>query len=107
MKRMTILSAAAVATFAAAVPAFAGIAGNPSFSHKLPVRAPANAQVATFDDHGGATTRHLTGNSSAAVGATPTASSVPSVSPSEPGDDRGGRWPSRRCGCRGCSLNSS
>src|ERR1022692_221700 len=52
MKRLTIISAAVVATLAAAVPAFAGIAGNPSFSHKLPVRVPANAQVVTFDDHG-------------------------------------------------------
>jgi hypothetical protein len=99
MKRLLIISAVAAATLGAAVPAFAGIAGNPSFSHKIPVRVPVNAQVVTFDDHGGS--RH----GSAAPSATPSKSVTPSKSatplksatPShsatkhpEPGDDNGG-----------------
>ncbi|MDQ1734425.1 MAG: hypothetical protein QOH56_676, partial [Pseudonocardiales bacterium] len=37
MSRLLIASAAAIAAMAASVPAVAGLAGNPSFSHKLPV----------------------------------------------------------------------
>lgn len=52
MKRLLLSSAAAAAIGAAGIPAIAGLAGNPSFSHKLPVRAPSQAQVVQFDDHG-------------------------------------------------------
>ncbi|HEY3088793.1 MAG TPA: hypothetical protein VGJ59_12095 [Jatrophihabitantaceae bacterium] len=73
MKRLLIYSAAAAAIAAAGIPAVAGLAGNPSFSHKLPVRPPSQAQLVEFDDHG------------RAVRSTP-----PTARESEPGDDRGG-----------------
>jgi hypothetical protein len=84
MKRLLIISAVAAATLGAAVPAFAGIAGNPSFSHKIPVRVPVNAQVVTFDDHGGSS-RHST----AAPSASPSKSAT-ATRHAEPGDDKGG-----------------
>ena len=40
MKRLLIFSATAVAAVAVAVPAVAGLAGNPSFTHKLSVHVP-------------------------------------------------------------------
>jgi hypothetical protein len=84
MKRVLIFSAAAAAAIAAAVPAVAGLAGNPSFSHKLPVHVPSQAQVVGFDDHGHAVS----------TGAASTHASTPSRSP-EPGDDNGGARTSR------------
>ena len=78
MKRMLLILAAVVATGGiAAAPAVAGIAGNPSFSHQIPVPVPSQAQSPRFaDDHG----------HDGAVTATPTSS----ASHAEPGDDRGG-----------------
>jgi hypothetical protein len=73
MKRLLIYSAAAAAIAAAGIPAVAGLAGNPSFSHKLPVRPPSQAQLVEFDDHGQAV--HST---------------RPTARESEPGDDRSG-----------------
>jgi hypothetical protein len=72
MKRLLLYSAAAAAVAAAGVPAVAGLAGNPSFSHKLPVRAPTQAQLVQFDDH--ARIVH--------------SSTHPTARESEPGDDR-------------------
>ncbi|HEY7263750.1 MAG TPA: hypothetical protein VH589_19975 [Trebonia sp.] len=68
MKRLILIVAGvAVAGGVAATPAVAGLAGNPSFSHEIPVPAPSAAKTPEFaDDHGGIT-RHA-----------------------EPGDDRGG-----------------
>ncbi|HET9968307.1 MAG TPA: hypothetical protein VFQ68_08715 [Streptosporangiaceae bacterium] len=78
MKRLLLILAAIVATGGiAATPAVAGLAGNPSFSHQIPVPVPSQAQSPRFaDDHGRDGT-------------------VPAASPSptrhaEPGDDRGG-----------------
>jgi len=78
MKRLLLILAAIVATGGiAATPAVAGLAGNPSFSHQIPVPVPSQAQSPQFaDDHGRDGT-------------------VPAASPSptrhaEPGDDRGG-----------------
>jgi hypothetical protein len=73
MKRLLLILAAIVATGGiAAAPAVAGLAGNPSFSHQIPVPVPSKAQQPSFaDDHG-----H--------DGITPHA---------EPGDDRGGATP--------------
>ena len=84
MKRMLIFSAAAVATIGAAVPAVAGLAGNPSFSHKLPVHVPSQAQLVDFDDHGRAVNTSRApepgdDHGGLRTGATP-----------EPGDDSGG-----------------
>jgi len=72
MKRLLLYSVAAAAIAAAGIPAVAGLAGNPSFSHKLPVRAPSQAQLVQFDDHGQAV--H--------------SSTAPTARESEPGDDR-------------------
>lgn len=66
MKRLLIFSATAVAAAAVAGPAVAGLAGNPSFSHKLPVHVPSQAQLVQFDDHGRA---------------------VHTITPSTPGDE--------------------
>jgi hypothetical protein len=89
MKRILIASAAVFALTAAAVPAFAGLADNPSFSHKLPVHAPPQAQLVTFDDHGHSVSATTASSSSSAH---PTASPTATVGGStEPGDDNGGQ----------------
>src|SRR6185437_14341793 len=68
MKRLLLILAAIVATGGiAATPAVAGLAGNPSFSHQIPVPVPSQAQSPRFADDHGRATRHA-----------------------EPGDDRGG-----------------
>lgn len=77
MKRLAlILAAVAVAGGVAATPAVAGLAGNPSFSHEIPVPVPSSAKAPLFaDDHsrdGGP---------------------VPAVATTEPGDDHGGGTP--------------
>ena len=87
MKRMLlILAAITVAGGIAAAPAVAGLAGNPSFGHQIPVPVPSKAKQPQFaDDHG----RDGAGPASApAAGATPSGSAHP-----EPGDDRGGLTP--------------
>ena len=78
MKRLLLILAAIVATGGiAATPAVAGLAGNPSFSHQIPVPVPSQAQSPRFaDDHG-------------RDGTVPTASPSPTRH-AEPGDDRGG-----------------
>jgi hypothetical protein len=89
---LLILGATVAAGGVAAAPAVAGLAGNPSFSHQIPVRAPSQAQPPQLvDDHGrdGAT---------ATLSAVPTRSAHPEPGDdrngasrhSEPGDDRGG-----------------
>lgn len=55
MKKRILLIAAGVALAGgvAATPAFAGLAGNPSFSHSIPVPVPSSAKPVSFaDDHG-------------------------------------------------------
>ena len=78
MKRLLLILAAIVATGGiAATPAVAGLAGNPSFSHQIPVPVPSQAQSPRFaDDHG-------------RDGTVPAASLSPTRH-AEPGDDRGG-----------------
>ena len=74
MKRLAlILAGVAVAGGVAATPAVAGLAGNPSFSHEIPVPVPSAAKTPVFaDDH-------------SRDGAT-----VPASATAEPGDDHGG-----------------
>jgi len=85
MKRLLLILAAVVATGGiAATPAVAGLAGNPSFSHQIPVPVPSKAQQPQFaDDHG-----HDGATASGASGATASPTAHP-----EPGDDRGGATP--------------
>ena len=72
MKRIMLVAVGiALAGGIAATPAVAGLAGNPSFSHEIPVPVPSKAQQPVFlDDHGGRTPS-------------------PATRHSEPGDDRG------------------
>lgn len=81
---LLILGATVAAGGVAAAPAVAGLAGNPSFSHQIPVRAPSQAQQPQLvDDHGR--------DGSAVPSGVPARSAVPTRSAhSEPGDDRGG-----------------
>lgn len=78
MKRLLLILAAIVATGGiAATPAVAGLAGNPSFSHQIPVPVPSQAQSPRFaDDHG-------------RDGMVPAAATSPTRH-AEPGDDHGG-----------------
>lgn len=93
MNRFLIASAAAVAAMAAAVPAVAGLAGNPSFSHKLPVHVPSQAQVVEFDDHGRAVSTVTPVRSTTKPSETPSPTRTP-----EPGDDNGANGGGRRSG---------
>lgn len=96
MKRILLVAAGiALAGGIAATPAVAGLAGNPSFSHDIPVPVPAGAQTPVFaDDHGGATRDPEPGDDGG--GASPGARSVGdhggATPHAEPSDDhhRGG-----------------
>ena len=89
MKRILIASAIAAAAAAVSVPAFAGLAHNPSFSHRLPVNVPSQAKVVQLDDHGKVVEkRHGSDDPASTRVASPTHKS--SRGAPEPGDDRGG-----------------
>jgi hypothetical protein len=97
MKRIVVLAATAFAAATlAAVPAVAGLVGNPSFSHQIPVRAPQDAQSVVLVGDDSSVSPHQ--STSAVPSATPTRGRSGEVEPSddavtgsaEPGDDRGG-----------------
>ncbi len=52
MNRLVIAAATAVAACGVAIPAVAGLSGNPSFSQRIPVRSPSSAHIVDFDDAG-------------------------------------------------------
>ena len=84
MNRLFIASTiSAAAIVLAAVPAVAGLSGNPSFGHQLPVDVPSSAQQVSYDDHGALRTSSPKPSSTA--GDERGRSAHP-----EPGDDRGG-----------------
>ena len=89
MKRLALIAAGVVvAGGVAATPAVAGLAGNPSFSHEIPIPVPSAAKTPLFaDDHSrdGATASSAT--------ARPTDDHGGITRPVEPGDDRGGLTP--------------
>ncbi|MGI8668155.1 MAG: hypothetical protein ACR2N4_19350 [Jatrophihabitans sp.] len=87
MKRLLIGAGIGAAALIAAAPAVAGLAGNPSFSHDLPVRVPSQAQVVSFDDHGHQQVEHSTGRTASP---TDTRTAVPTSRTTEPGDDHSG-----------------
>lgn len=100
MKRLVlILAGVALAGGVAATPAVAGLAGNPSFSHEIPVPVPSTAKTPLFaDDHfrdGGTVPASATAEPGDDRG--PSAEAEPGddrggISPhAEPGDDRGGQ----------------
>jgi len=90
MKRLAlILAGVAVAGGVAATPAVAGLAGNPSFSHEIPVPVPSAAKTPVFaDDHS---------RDGATVPPSATATRRDDrggvTRHAEPGDDRGGITP--------------
>jgi hypothetical protein len=89
VKKILLIGAAVIAAGGiAATPAVAGLAGNSSFSHQIPVRVPSQANAPQLvDDHrpaavpsASATSRHVEpGDDRGGASRTP-----------EPGDDRGG-----------------
>lgn len=89
MKRLIlILAGVAVAGGVAATPAVAGLAGNPSFSHEIPVPVPSAAKTPLFTDD------HSRDAGAVAAAATATPGGERERSPeAEPGDDRGGATP--------------
>jgi hypothetical protein len=107
MKRILLVAAGiALAGGIAATPAVAGLAGNPSFSHEIPVPKPSQAQQPVFlDDHGGRTTSPATrhpepGDDHGHAATTPAAPGAVSTDDhggltphAEPFDDHGGLTP--------------
>ena len=102
MKRPAlILAGVAVAGCVAATPAVAGLAGNPSFSHEIPVPVPSAAKTPLFaDDHsrdGATVPASVTAPRGDDRGASPAAEPGDDhggITPhAEPGDDRGGQTP--------------
>ena len=101
MKRLAlILAGVVVAGGVAATPAIAGLAGNPSFSHEIPVPVPSAAKTPLFadvqrgDDRGGATRHAEPGDDrGASVEAEPGDDRGGSTPHAEPGDDRAGKTP--------------
>ena len=83
MKRLLLILAAIVVTGGiAAAPAVAGLAGNPSFSHQIPVPVPSQAQQPSFaDDHG---------RDGAGITRPPPPRQSTATAHPEPGDDHGG-----------------
>lgn len=91
MKRLLIATGITVAALTVATPAVASLSGNPSFSHKLPVRVPSSAQVVKFDDHGVEVSDRSDSQSSRHESRRATSSPSPSATSTrtEPGDDHG------------------
>jgi hypothetical protein len=89
MKRIALIAAGiALAGGIAATPAVAGLAGNPSFSHEIPVPVPGTAKQPVFlDDHGGSTTGPATRHDE------PTDDHGGLTPHAEPTDDHGGLTP--------------
>ncbi len=99
MKRLIlILAGAMVAGGAAAAPAVAGLAGNPSFSHEIPVPVPSAAKTPLFADDGSRaavapTTATVAGVRSRHAEIEPGDRRGQATRPAEPGDDNGGLTP--------------
>src|SRR6185312_12284447 len=99
MKRLALIAAGVVvAGGVAATPAVAGLAGNPSFSHEIPIPVPSAAKTPLFaDDHSrdGATASSATAkptddHGGLAPHAEPADDHGGLAQPAEPGDDHGG-----------------
>jgi hypothetical protein len=100
MNRFLIVAVTAAGACAVAFPAFAGLSGNPSFSHRIPVRVPSQAKLVHFDDHGHPVSVDPTTSSPSRVPSSATGSSESEPEPTddhgaasahvEPGDDHGG-----------------
>jgi hypothetical protein len=80
-RRLLISVAGTIGACAIAIPAAVGLANNPSFSERIPVRVPQQAHHISWDDHGKAVEsepRHAAG-----------ADDNQGRRQAEPGDDRG------------------
>jgi hypothetical protein len=103
MNRLVLAAATAAAACGVAIPAIAGLSGNPSFSQRIPVHLPSSAHVVQFDEAGSvvrtsddASRSPSTVPSSTSTHAWPagTTSGAPTVTSgtsrheAEPGDDR-------------------
>ena len=98
MKRLImIIAGVMVAGGVAAAPAVAGLAGNPSFSHEIPVPVPSTAKTPLFDDGSRAasapTTAAVAGERSEHKEIEPGDRRGQASRSAEPGDDNGGRTP--------------
>ena len=99
--RLLILVGGAAGACAIAVPLVLGLSGNPSFSERIPVRAPSSAHLVEFDGHGnlvddgssttpgGPTTSAGPRGPTAHPRRTPGRVQRPAPRDREPGDDRG------------------
>ena len=92
-QRALVVIGTAAGACAIAVPAALGLAGNPSFSQRIPVRVPSSAHLVTADDHGSdaaeAIHRHKGRHEATRRHDDPTTSATPRGTEPEPGDDRG------------------
>ena len=97
MKRIVlILAGVVVAGGVAATPAVAGLAGNPSFSHEIPVPPPSVAKTPQFADdrgHSGTTVRPADDHGGQTRHAEPGDDRGGQSAQVEPGDDHGGQTP--------------
>ena len=101
MRRLAvILTGAVLAGGVAATPAIAGLAGNPSFNHEIPVPAPRAAKAPRFADikHGddrGGVRRHAEpgADRSASSKARPSGDRGSTTPEAEPTDDHGAQTP--------------
>jgi hypothetical protein len=90
MKRLLLTCAAAIAAGGAVtVPAVAGLSGNPSFSHRIPVPAPSGARVVQLVDDRGGSLKIGPADSTTPVTVIASVPSGPQSSPSEATDDHG------------------
>ncbi|PZS20189.1 MAG: hypothetical protein DLM57_02200 [Pseudonocardiales bacterium] len=84
-----IASAVAAAAAAVSVPAVAGLANNPSFSHRLPVHVPSSARLIHVDDQGRVLAPRHGSEHPTSIRVTSPVDKSRSGEP-EPGDDHGG-----------------
>jgi hypothetical protein len=95
MKRLImILAGTVVAGGVAAAPAVAGLAGNPSFSHEIPVPVPSAAKTPLFAADGSRTAgAAVADHRSRHAEIEPGDRHGQATRPAEPGDDNGGQTP--------------
>jgi hypothetical protein len=92
VRRILLIAAALIAAgMLAATPAIAGLAGNPSFSHDLPVDVPSQAKSPQLadDDHHGSPTATVTPAPSSARHLEPGDEHGSATESAEPGDEHG------------------
>lgn len=89
MNRLIIAVVTAAAACGIAIPAVAGLSGNPSFSERIPVRLPSSAHVVQFDT-AGSVVREADDRRSPSTVPTTAVATHGRHREAEPGDDHGG-----------------